>query len=78
MDLTGQMLMDMQLRLEKPEVIIRPKLGPIGIVDRVDIPMLIRAGELAAQEALPEIQRVLSWRSQILRKLSKFFSNIGA
>ena len=31
MDLAGLMLLDKQLKLEKPEVIIRPKLGQIGI-----------------------------------------------
>jgi predicted acylesterase/phospholipase RssA len=47
MDLTGQMLMDKQLKLERPEVIIRPKLASIGIVDRVDTPEVIKMGELA-------------------------------
>jgi hypothetical protein len=73
MDLTGQMLMDMQLKLEKPDVIIRPKLGPIGIIDRVNIPKVIKSGEIATQEALPQIHKSVRWGYRISRKLSKIF-----
>jgi NTE family protein len=48
MDLTGLVLMDKQLLLEQPEIIIRPNLGIIGIVDQVDILALIKSGEEAA------------------------------
>ena len=68
MDLTGLMLLDKQLKLEKPEVIIRPKLGRIGIVDQVDIPEVIKSGEQATLEALPEIRRVVSWQYRIMAK----------
>ncbi len=72
MDLTGLMMMDKQLKLEQPEVIIRPKLGQIGIVDRVDIPELIKSGELAAFEVLPEIRRVTSWQYRLSQKVKLF------
>jgi len=75
MDLTGLVMMDKQLKLEQPEVIIRPKLGQIGIVDRVDIPELIKSGELAAIELLPEIRRVTSWQYRLSRKLKPFSSS---
>ena len=45
------MLIDQQLKLEKPDVIIRPKLGLIGMIDRVDIPEVIKSGEQATREA---------------------------
>jgi NTE family protein len=73
MDLSGLMLMDKQLKLEKPEVIIRPKLGPMGIIDRVDIAEVIKSGELATREALPEIHTALSWQYNLRRKISRFF-----
>jgi NTE family protein len=71
MDLTGLMLLDKQLKLEKPEVIIRPKLGQIGLVDHVDVPALIKAGEQAARESLAEIHRVMGWRYRVSEKLSR-------
>ena len=74
MDLTGLMLLDKQLKLEKPEVVIRPELGPIGIIDRVDIPEVIKSGELATLEALPDIRREASWQYRLRRKLTSFVS----
>jgi NTE family protein len=74
MDLSGLMLMDKQLKLEQPEVIIRPKLGPIGIIDRVDISGVIKSGELAALDALPDIRREGSWQYRLRKKLSSFIS----
>jgi NTE family protein len=71
MDLSGLMLMDKQLKLEKPEVIIRPKLGPIGIIDHVDIPEVIKSGELATREALDEIRKVVSWQYKFRQRISR-------
>ena len=71
MDLAGLMLLDKQLKLEKPEVIIRPKLGQIGIVDKVDIPEVIKSGEQATIAALPEIHKVMGWRYKLSQKISR-------
>ena len=75
-DTAGVMLTEMQLKLEQPDVVIRPKLDPIGIVDRVDIPELVKLGELAAQAALPEIHRAVSWQSRLARRISDFSSHL--
>lgn len=69
-DLGGSTMLDMQLRLERPEVIIRPQLGLIGLTDRVDIPELIKLGELAAQSALPDLQKAVNWQNRLKRKWS--------
>jgi hypothetical protein len=69
MDLTGQMLLEKQLKLEKPEVIIRPELGQVGIIGRVDLPEVIKSGEIATQQAIPEMRKAVSWESRLSRKL---------
>jgi NTE family protein len=74
MDLAGLMLLDKQLQLEKPEVIIRPKLGQIGLVDHVDIPEVIRAGEQATVEALAEIHKVMGWRYRLSQRISNMIA----
>jgi NTE family protein len=74
MDLSGLMLMDKQLKLEKPEVIIRPKLGPMGIIDQVDIPEVIKSGELATREALVELRKALSWQYHLRQRISRLIS----
>ncbi len=74
MDLAGLMLLDKQLKLEKPEVIIRPKLGRIGLVDHVDVPEVIRAGEQATEDALSEIHEVMGWRYKLSRKMTRIIA----
>ncbi len=73
MDLAGLMLLDKQLKLEKPEVIIRPKLGRMGIVDKVDILEVIKSGELATKAALPEIHIVMGWKFRFSQKIGRIF-----
>ncbi len=75
MDLTGQMLMHIQLQLERPEVIIRPELGEIGLVDQVDIPELIKLGELAARKAMPQLKHAFSWLNRLRRRVVRKTSN---
>jgi NTE family protein len=74
MDLTGLMLIDKQLKMEKPEVIIRPKLGPVGIIDRVDIAEVIKSGELATQEVLGELRKAVSWQHQLRQRIAQLIS----
>lgn len=74
MDLTGQMLLHEQLLLEQPDVVIYPELGQIGIIDQVDIPELIKLGELATRKALPKIRRAVSWQYRLRRNLSRIIS----
>jgi NTE family protein len=56
-DMAGCLLTDLRLQIERPEVIIRPAVDPYGLVDKVDVPRIIRVGEEAVEAALPQIQR---------------------
>ncbi len=69
MDLTGLILLEKQLELEHPDAIIRPDLGVIGLVDKVDIAGLIKCGAEAALAALPDIRRVTGWRYRLWKRL---------
>jgi NTE family protein len=65
----GMILSELRLELDKPDVIIRPKLLGIGLLDKVDIESLAEIGEIAAFHSLPEISRVTSFGAQIRRTL---------
>ncbi len=67
MDLTMHMVAETRMQLEKPEVIIRPKVHHVGILDTVDPQELIKAGRAAAEEAVPRIREALGWRKQFVR-----------
>lgn len=66
-DIEARMLAELRLRLERPDVIIRPDVGHIGLLDRVDVAEVIRRGEAAAEAALPELRRAVSWTRRVSR-----------
>ncbi len=68
-DIAGCLLTELRLQIEQPEVIIRPPVSPIGLMDRVDIAELIRIGEAAATAALPELRRVTDWKHRLSYRL---------
>ncbi|MBM3145816.1 MAG: patatin-like phospholipase family protein [Chloroflexi bacterium] len=60
---------ELRLQIDAPEVVIRPDVGHIGYLDRVDVAEVVRLGERAAEAALPKLRRAVGWR----RKLSRLF-----
>jgi NTE family protein len=71
MDISSQMLSELRLQVDKPEVIIRPDVFHIGLLDRIDPHDLVKAGEEATQQNLLNIKQALSWTNQIYRRLRK-------
>jgi NTE family protein len=68
-DATDRILTELRLRTEHPEAIIRPAVGGIGILDKVDVHHLVRLGEKAATEALPALRQALTWPNRLRRLL---------
>ncbi len=62
---------ELRLEIDAPEVIIRPDVGHIGYLDRVDVSKVVALGEQAAEAALPELRRAVGWRRSVRRYFSK-------
>lgn len=60
---------EMRLDIDQPEVIVRPAVGKIGYLDKVDVSEVVKLGEDAMEAALPELRRALSWRGRVSRRL---------
>lgn len=71
MDITGRMITELRLQIEKPDVIIRPDVVKFGYLDPGDPHELIQVGIKAMEQHLPEIQHSLTWR----HKLGRQFQN---
>lgn len=67
MDISARSLAELKLQIDHPEILIRPDVSRYTMLDEVSPAELIRLGEEAAWQALPEIEKVLSWRSRISR-----------
>lgn len=68
-DIGSRMLSELRLQVDDPEVVIRPDVGHIGLLDRVDVADVIRRGEVAAGMVLPALKKSVSWSSQVGRRL---------
>lgn len=70
-DITARMVTELRMEVDKPDVIVRPEVHQYGLLDNVEPGTLIDAGSHAAELALPQIQRALSWPNTVLRILKQ-------
>ncbi len=68
MDITSRMITELRLKIEKPDVIIRPDVIKFGYLDRANPQELIRAGAEAMDKAMPELEHSLTWRHRFGRQ----------
>jgi len=68
-DVGSRALAEMRLRIDNPEVVIRPDVNGIGLLDKVDVHKIVHKGEEATELALPELQRAVSWPNRLRRRL---------
>ncbi|MFM8321162.1 MAG: patatin-like phospholipase family protein, partial [Chloroflexota bacterium] len=70
-DIGGAALTELLLEITQPEVVIRPVVRGIGLLDNVDPLMVARLGEEAAEAALPELNAAVSRTAAALRRLRR-------
>jgi NTE family protein len=68
MDASDRMLTDLRLKIDKPDVIIRPDVADIGLLDVVDVCAVAKRGETALEAVLPELKRVTAWPHLLRRR----------
>ncbi len=67
-DLSSRAVSHYRLLADAPDVIIRPNVHHIELLDEVNVHDVARLGEDAVEEALPELARVTSWVQVMRRK----------
>lgn len=74
MSASGRIQGELRLRVEKPDVVIRPNVEQVGVLDAVDVQDLARRGEDAAAEALPQLREALQKQAPLgaLRSIFRF------
>lgn len=68
-DVSSRAVANFRLQLDKPDVIIRPKVQHLSILDQVVIADVAQLGEDALEKVLPQLKRAVSWRARMGRKL---------
>jgi NTE family protein len=67
-DIGSRMLTELRLKLDAPEVIVRPDVEGIGLLDKVDVHKVIKMGEEAMDAAMPELKRTTSWSTRMRKR----------
>jgi NTE family protein len=67
-DIGSRMMADLRLKADKPDLIIRPAVGQIEILDRVDVSEVALRGEQAVEASLPELRRLAGWPNRLRRR----------
>jgi NTE family protein len=69
MEIGGRQVCELRLQLERPEVVIRPLISDIGVLQRVNVHDVVKRGEEAARAQLPELLRATSWGAGLSRRV---------
>ena len=62
-------LTELSMQLYKPEVIIAPLVGHIGLLQKINVEELIQAGMHATEEILCKIEAETNWTKKLQRKV---------
>lgn len=68
--ISGRLLTELRLRMEKPDLIISPDVEHIGVLDRVDVGHVVKLGEEAAEKGLPALEAQRPWTDKIIERLN--------
>jgi NTE family protein len=68
-DIGGALFAELHIQVEQPDVLIRPAVWRIGLLDQVDIAEVARLGEQAAEQTLSQLNRIVSWQARLWRVL---------
>ena len=58
-----------RLAVDRPDVVIRPAVSDIGLLEQVDVREVAQRGDEAVEAALPELKQMVSWTSRLRRSL---------
>jgi len=67
LDMVTRAVTHYRLEVDKPEIIIRPRVAEIDTLDVVDVHEVALRGEAAVEEMLPRIRKYFAWRSRLRR-----------
>lgn len=67
LDMVTRAVTEYRLEVDKPELIIRPPVTHIAILDKVNVHDVVKMGEDAVEVVLPEVKKLFSWQNRLRR-----------
>jgi len=67
LDMVNRAVAEYRLEVDKPELILRPAVTHIDILERIDVHEVAHLGEDAVEAALPELKKLFAWQNRLRR-----------
>ncbi len=75
-EVSSSRLSELSMRIYKPEVIITPRVGHIGLMQNINIEKMIQEGMEATEKTLSQIESEANWMKKIQRQVkNRLLSN---
>jgi NTE family protein len=68
-DVGNRAVAEYRLEVDKPDVIIRPAVSDIELLEQVDVREVAQRGDEAVEAVLPELKQMASWTNRLRRSL---------
>ena len=68
-DLSSRAVAHYRLEADAPDIIVRPNVHHLELLDKVVVKDVALLGEIAVEEILPQLKKVTSWAGRINKKL---------
>jgi NTE family protein len=69
LDMVTRAVTEYRLEVDKPEIILRPLVNDIDLLERVDVRAVVQKGEEIVERHLPEIMKLFTWQSRLRRTI---------
>ncbi|MBW6465182.1 MAG: patatin-like phospholipase family protein [Brevefilum sp.] len=68
-EVASKHLTELSMQLYRPEVIIAPRVGHVGLLQTIDVEEMIAAGVMATEETLTQIEAEANWMKKLQRQV---------
>ncbi len=68
-DVSSRNMAELRLKSENPDVVVRPNVEGIGLLDKVDVHKVIKEGEIATRLVQTYLQRAVAWPNRLRRRI---------
>ena len=68
-EVASKHLTELSLQLYRPEVTIAPRVGHVGLLQKIDVEEIIQAGVTATEEILTQIETETNWMKKLQRQV---------
>jgi NTE family protein len=72
-DIGNRLMTELRLEKDDPEIIVRPAVTHIQLLDKVDVHEVARLGEQAVDAILPDLRRATAWPARLMRTIGRKF-----